>query len=271
MGKEVFMQKNVFFIGLGNMGGAIVNGLIQSQFSSENILFLEPNPEAALKYEQIGLQRVLSFEEGIQKANVIFICVKPQIFNELADSWKVSLDPDNIKLFISIMAGISSEKIKQKLPHQEVLRVMPNLPLTIQKGTIALANDTTSEKNLNVAENLFKNMGTTVQVPEHLMDAVTGLSGSGPAYVFDFIEGLILGGVKMGLDREAAKSLTISTIEGAVGLFKNSNQEATSLIEMVSSPGGTTVAGLQILKDNSFREILTKTVEAATQRSKELG
>ena len=169
------------------------------------------------------------------------------------------------------MAGIPSTTLKNELGSHEVLRVMPNLPLTVGKGAIALSADFVSEETLVLAESIFKNVGNTVRVQESWMDAVTGLSGSGPAYVFEFIEGLIMGGVKMGLTRAAAKELVLATLEGSLELLKQSSKEPQALTAMVSSPGGTTIAGLQVLEEKAFRGLLMRTVEAATQRSKELG
>jgi pyrroline-5-carboxylate reductase len=208
------------------------------------------------------------------------LCVKPQIFSQLPANWikEFQLQANVLKLpnienktVISIMAGVTKEKIRQSIGDTEIVRIMPNLPLTVGKGTIALATDRVSEETLAFAESIFASVGTTCRVQESWMDAVTGLSGSGPAYVFEFIEGLIRGGVSMGLSREAASKLAISTVEGSVALLKESKKSPADLSAMVSSPGGTTIAGLEVLENNSFRGTLMETVKAATKRSKELG
>lgn len=265
------MTQKIFFIGVGNMGGAILKGLLQAKKSPQDILFFEPNDLTAKEYESLGALRVSSFEEGIKQVETAFICVKPQIFKTVISSWKKDLSNQPQKIFISIMAGISSPSLKNELSPHEVLRVMPNLPLTVGKGAIALSIDHVSETTLALAESIFKNVGITVRVQESLMDAVTGLSGSGPAYVFEFIEGLIMGGVKMGLTRAAAKELALATLEGSLELLKQSGKEPQALTAMVSSPGGTTIAGLQVLEEKAFRGLLMRSVEAATLRSKELG
>ena len=265
------MTQKIFFIGVGNMGGAILKGLLQAKKSPQDILFFEPNDLTAKEYESFGALRVSSFAEGINEAETAFICVKPQIFNTVVSSWKKDLQQVSKKVFISIMAGIPSTTLKNELGSHEVLRVMPNLPLTVGKGAIALSADFVSEETLVLAESIFKNVGNTVRVQESWMDAVTGLSGSGPAYVFEFIEGLIMGGVKMGLTRAAAKELVLATLEGSLELLKQSSKEPQALTAMVSSPGGTTIAGLQVLEEKAFRGLLMRTVEAATLRSKELG
>lgn len=272
-------QRSIFFIGAGNMGGAILKGLVRAGYPVQQISFFEPSDSVASALETLGVKRVHKFSEGYGNADVLLLCVKPQIFSKLPAVWNEELQNkqnDSLpgidkKTVISIMAGVTKEKIRQSIGNTEIVRIMPNLPLTVGKGTIALASDGVSEETLTFAESIFDSVGTTCRVQESWMDAVTGLSGSGPAYVFEFIEGLIRGGVSMGLSREAASKLAISTVEGSVALLKESKKSPADLSAMVSSPGGTTIAGLEVLENNSFRGTLMETVKAATKRSKELG
>lgn len=272
-------QRSIFFIGAGNMGGAILKGLVRTGYPVQQISFFEPSDSVASALETLGVKRVHKFSEGFGNADVLLLCVKPQIFSKLPAVWNEELQNkqnDSLpgiekKTVISIMAGVTKEKIRQSIGNTEIVRIMPNLPLTVGKGTIALASDGVSEETLTFAESIFDSVGTTCRVQESWMDAVTGLSGSGPAYVFEFIEGLIRGGVSMGLSREAASKLAISTVEGSVALLKESKKSPADLSAMVSSPGGTTIAGLEVLENNSFRGTLMETVKAATKRSKELG
>lgn len=272
-------QRSIFFIGAGNMGGAILKGLVRAGYPVQQISFFEPSDSVASALETLGVKRVHKFSEGFGNADVLLLCVKPQIFSKLPAVWNEELQNkqnDSLpgiekKTVISIMAGVTKEKIRQSIGNTEIVRIMPNLPLTVGKGTIALASDGVSEETLTFAESIFDSVGTTCRVQESWMDAVTGLSGSGPAYVFEFIEGLIRGGVSMGLSREAASKLAISTVEGSVALLKESKKSPADLSAMVSSPGGTTIAGLEVLENNSFRGTLMETVKAATKRSKELG
>ena len=273
-------KPSIFFVGAGNMGGAILNGLLKANYPATQLSFLEPADAIAETFENAGVKRVKTFAEGYNNAEVLLLCVKPQIFSKLPANWIKEfqlqanvLNLPNIenKTVISIMAGVTKEKIRQSIGDTEIVRIMPNLPLTVGKGTIALATDGVSEETLDFAESIFASVGTTCRVQESWMDAVTGLSGSGPAYVFEFIEGLIRGGVSMGLSREAASKLAISTVEGSVALLKESKKSPADLSAMVSSPGGTTIAGLEVLENNSFRGTLMETVKAATKRSKELG
>ena len=261
------------------MGGAILKGLVRAGYPVQQISFFEPSDSVASALETLGVKRVHKFSEGYGNADILLLCVKPQIFSKLPAVWNEELQnkqndslPDiEKKTVISIMAGVTKEKIRQSIGNTEIVRIMPNLPLTVGKGTIALASDGVSEETLTFAESIFDSVGTTCRVQESWMDAVTGLSGSGPAYVFEFIEGLIRGGVSMGLSREAASKLAISTVEGSVALLKESKKSPADLSAMVSSPGGTTIAGLEVLENNSFRGTLMETVKAATKRSKELG
>ena len=273
------MDKKIFFVGTGNMGGAILRGLLSAGTAANNIFFLEPNDKAAETYTALGCVRKSSFADGVSAADVTFLCVKPQIFKLVSAEWNSSMsaimsmsDIKTEKTFISIMAGVKRESLIAALGRRnQVLRVMPNLPLTVGRGTVALATDGVSEDTLKTAEEIFGTIGVTCRVTESLMDAVTGLSGSAPAYVFEFIEGLTRGGVKAGLTRDVALKLTLGTIEGAVELVKQSGKSPSDLCAMVCSPGGTTIAGVDALEEGAFRSTLIKAVVAGTNRSKELG
>ncbi len=272
-------SENIFFVGAGNMGGAILRGLLTAGYPAQKISFFEPNESLAQQIEKLGAVKKKSFADGYAQANVLILCTKPQIFNKLPNAWKnelgiASMDSFpkwNEKKCISIMAGVTRQRLIENLGDGEILRVMPNLPLTVGKGTVALATDGVLEETLALAETIFNTVGTTCRVQESLLDAVTGLSGSAPAYVFEFIEGLVRGGVKMGLSRDIALQLTLGTIEGSVELVKQSGKSPADLCAMVCSPAGTTIAGIQELEKAGFRSTLMKTVEAGTKRSKELG
>ena len=266
------MNTTIFFAGTGNMGGAILRGLLNAGTDAKNIFFFDPSDKAAEAVSALGCVRVKSFAEGIEKANVTFLCVKPQIFKLVAAEWKAAAAPASNKTFISIMAGVTRKNLIDVLGEEhQVLRVMPNLPLTVGKGSVGLATDGVSEETLKIAEEIFGNIGVTCRVAESLMDAVTGLSGSAPAYVFEFIEGLTRGGVKAGLTRDVALKLALGTIEGSVELVKQSGKSPSDLCAMVCSPAGTTIAGIDALEEGAFRSTLIKAVVAGTNRSKELG
>lgn len=268
------MSQRIAFAGAGNMGGAILRGLLQAGHNPQDVLFFEPFESTAKSVADLGAVRYSDFGKMANEADVLFLCVKPQIFKAVASEWNASAQSNTSKPeIISIMAGVSRQKILDALnfAHGDVVRVMPNLPLTVGKGAIAIASDGVSQESLEVAKELLSTVGITVTVGENLIDAVTGLSGSAPAYVFEFIEGLVRGGVKMGLTRPVAMQLTLATIEGSVELLKKSGKDTGELSAMVSSPAGTTIAGVQVLEDAGLRGTLMHTVEAATLRSQALG
>ena len=267
------MDKKIFFAGTGNMGGAILRGLLKAGSDPKSIFFFDPSDTAAEAVTALGCVRVASFAEGIKAADVTFLCVKPQIFKKVSDEWnKAASALADPKTFISIMAGVARNALVAVLGERnQVLRVMPNLPLTVGRGTVALATDGVNEETLTTAEQIFGTVGVTCRVSESLMDAVTGLSGSAPAYVFEFIEGLTRGGVKAGLTRDVALKLALGTIEGSVELVKQSGKSPSDLCAMVCSPAGTTIAGVDALEEGGFRSSLIKAVVAGTNRSKELG
>ena len=267
------MSEKIFFAGTGNMGGAILRGLLKAGTNPSTIFFFDPSDKAAAEVTALGCVRVASFAEGINKADVTFLCVKPQIFKLVAAEWKAAAAAEKAtKTFVSIMAGVTREALIEVLGEKnQILRVMPNLPLTVGKGSVGLATDGVTEETLAIAEKIFGNIGVTCRVAESLMDAVTGLSGSAPAYVFEFIEGLTRGGVKAGLTRDVALKLALGTIEGSVELVKQSGKSPSDLCAMVCSPAGTTIAGINALEEGAFRSTLIKAVVAGTDRSKELG
>lgn len=269
------MTRKIAFAGAGNMGGAILRGLLSAGKNPGEILFYEPFEKTAKPIEELGAVRYDDFGKMASDADVIFLCVKPQVFGSVAEEWSKSTQGKCASRpeIVSIMAGVSRRKIIDALDfeHGDVVRVMPNLPLTVGKGAIAIATDGVSAESLETAKELLETVGAVVTVSESLIDAVTGLSGSAPAYVFEFVEGLVRGGVKMGLSRPVAMELTLATIEGSVELLKKSGKGTGELSAMVSSPAGTTIAGVQVLEDAGFRGTLMRTVEAATLRSQALG
>ena len=258
------MSEKIFFAGTGNMGGAILRGLLKAGTNPSTIFFFAPSDKAAAEVTALGCVRVASFAEGINKADVTFLCVKPQIFKLVSAEWKAAAAAEKTsKTFVSIMAGVTRKALIEVLGEKnQILRVMPNLPLTVGKGSVGLATDGVTEETLAIAEKIFGNIGVTCRVAESLMDAVTGLSGSAPAYVFEFIEGLT---------RDVALKLALGTIEGSVELVKQSGKSPSDLCAMVCSPAGTTIAGINALEEGAFRSTLIKAVVAGTDRSKELG
>jgi pyrroline-5-carboxylate reductase len=257
---------NIFFVGAGNMGGAILCALAEKN-NAESIFFYEPNEEQAKKIEEKSkAKKISSIQEGFSKADIVFLCVKPQVFAEIRKGEKFFAPT-----IVSIMAGIPISALNTAFPKSAIVRTMPNIAVVAKKGTVAIATDGVPEATLQIIENLFSACASTVRVLESQMDAVTGLSGSGPAFAFQFIEAMAMGGVKMGLQRDIAIKLAISTVCGSAEMLKQTALNPGELTANVCSPAGTTIAGLQELETRAFKGTVMAAVEAATKRSAELG
>lgn len=267
---------NILFLGTGNMGGGILRGLLTKQVvPAGQIAIVEPSDSFAEEYTKQGVKRFASAEEAFGWADVALLCIKPQIFKVVSGEWRLALQKSGKRPeFISVMAGVTSLSIQEALGNQltlSVLRTMPNLPMAIGQGTVALSSDTAPAGLVEKGKAIFSPVATTVVVNESQLDAVTALAGSGPAWVFQFIEGLAQAGVRVGLTRDASLAMALSTIEGSVAMVKQSGKSPTDLTAAVCSPGGTTICGVQALEEGAFRATIMKAVEAAYNRSKELG
>ena len=204
-----------------------------------------------------------------QQCEIIFLAVKPQIMPLVLKELSGKLDGD--RLVVSIAAGITLNQLTNGLQTTRVVRVMPNTPCLVGMGACgyALAEGAT-ERDREMLSKLLAAVGVASEVGEHLLDAVTGLSGSGPAYIYTIIEALSDGGVHMGLPRTIATELAVQTVRGAAEMVSSTSQHPAVLREQVTSPGGTTIAGLKALEEGGLRSALIAAVESATQRSKEL-
>lgn len=267
---------NVLFLGTGNMGGAILRGLLTQQVvPAHQLAMVEPHEAFALDFTKQGVQRFTDVADAFAWADLVLLCVKPQIFRNVAPEWRVALQKSGKRPgIISVMAGVTVTSIQDALANAltlDVLRTMPNLPMSVGKGTVALASDQCSADLVKQGVAIFAPVAATSQVPESQLDAVTALAGSGPAWVFQFIEGLAQAGVLAGLSRETSLSMALSTIEGSVALIRESGKSPADLTAAVCSPGGTTIHGLKALEEGAFRAVVMSAVEAAYKRSKELG
>ncbi len=258
------------FIGAGKMATAIVKGLISNGFSKDDIAVYDIAENAIAEFAKVTeISGNNDVENLIANSDTIVLAVKPQYMERAVKDYK-SLLKD--KLIISIAAGVKIDSIQKMCGAENVIRVMPNTPALVGEGASAYAiSKTVSKQDAEFAEKFLNSFGKVVSVPENLLDAVTGLSGSGPAYVFDFIQGLADGGVKEGLPRDIALQLAAQTVFGAAKLMIETGEHPAVLKDMVTSPGGTTAAGLATLEKNAFKGTLIETVSAATNRSKELG
>jgi pyrroline-5-carboxylate reductase len=266
-------RKVIGFIGTGNMGEALIAGLLKAKFTT---------PEQIMAFDADGERlRFIQKKYGIKKASdnnylssqcdPLLLCVKPQLMKEVIEEMADSLDPS--KLLISIAAGVPLYAIETYARKQlRLIRVMPNINVLVQEGASAIASgNLATDEDLKLAKAIFDCVGRSITIHEPLMDAVTGLSGSGPAYVFLIIEALTDAGVHLGMTRAQALTLVTQTVMGSVKLLSDTGEHPALLREKVTSPGGTTAAGLYKLEEGGLRKILIDAVLAATQKSKELG
>ncbi|OLB42929.1 MAG: pyrroline-5-carboxylate reductase [Candidatus Rokubacteria bacterium 13_2_20CM_2_64_8] len=265
--------KKVGFIGSGNMGEALIKGLTAANVVRGEMIWASDVRGDRLK-EIAGTYGIKLAPDNlhlVREADVVIMAVKPQIMapvlREIASVFS------RRKLMISLAAGVSTESIRASLGKDgRLIRVMPNTPALVLEGVTAIAKAEGLEpEDMDVAGEIFSAVGRVVVLDESLMDAVTGLSGSGPAYVALVIESLADGGVKMGLDRITAMTLATQTVLGAAKLLRETRLHPGALKDMVSSPGGTSIAGVAALEEGGIRTTFIKAVERATQRSKELG
>jgi pyrroline-5-carboxylate reductase len=206
----------------------------------------------------------------VRRADVVILAVKPQILGAVLDEIAPATPG---KLLISVAAGVSTSEIRRHLPPgTRMIRVMPNTPALVLEGATAIAHaDGLGDGDLDTARQIFEAVGRAVILDEEMMDAVTGLSGSGPAYIALVVEALADGGVRVGLDRKTAMTLAMQTVLGSARLLIDTGMHPGQLKDMVSSPGGTTIAGIHTLEIGGLRRTLIDAVERATQRSRELG
>lgn len=254
------------------MAEAILAGLLKSKTATpSNIILSDPSEKRLLHLKKnYKAKTTKSNIEAVNSATIILLAVKPQVMPDVLEEIKGSITSGH--LVISIAAGIKISFIKSFLgKNSKVIRVMPNTPALVGMGISAIASDKrVLSSDLSKAQIILNAVGKTVLLDERYLDAVTGLSGSGPAYFFLIIEALIEAGVAAGLSRAVSKELVIETAKGAVCLLQETGKSPAELREMVTSPGGTTVAGLKVLEEGALRSTIIKAVEAATARSKEL-
>lgn len=263
------MSVKLGVIGGGVMGGAIVSCLLdRGTYQSSEILISEPTLSQREVLQQMYGVQVTDDNNLAAMAPVLLLAIKPQIFETVV----AKLSQPAADLVISILAGVSIAQLERGFPDRAVVRAMPNTPATVGMGITALAaGNRVSAEQLELATQIFQAVGEVIPVPESMMDAVTGLSGSGPAYVAIAIEALADGGVAAGLPRQIADRLALQTVLGTAGLIKESHLHPAQLKDRVTSPGGTTIAGVRELERSGFRSALIEAVMAAANRSRELG
>ncbi|MBW2181848.1 MAG: pyrroline-5-carboxylate reductase [Deltaproteobacteria bacterium] len=278
------ITSKIGFIGAGNMGEALVGALIKSNITEPKYIYASDASEKKLKNmsKEYGIHIRNDNFKLFLECDIIILAVKPQQMSQVLSEISGNVD-DKLprkKLIISIAAGVSirrlenllykrlNEKNQKKLP---IVRVMPNTPALVLAGVSGMsANKFTSRNDINVSKTILESAGEVIEFDEKDLDAVTAVSGSGPAYIFYFIESMITGGTKAGLSLINSEKLTLETVKGAVKLLEESNDSAETLRKKVASPGGTTEAALRVLEKTSVKASIVKAIAAAKKRSKEL-
>ncbi len=267
------LDKTVAFLGAGNMAGALIRGLLAAKvLRPDQVLCTDVRkPRLEELKQKFGVRVIATNEEATRLADVVVLATKPQVFDRLLPEVRAGLRADT--LVVSIAAGIPMSAIESHLPHRtRVVRTMPNTPALVDAGATAIAPGAhATEDDVALVRALFDSVGVTVVLDENLLDAVTGLSGSGPAYIFLIIEALADAGVKVGLHRESALLLAAQTVLGSAKLLLETGEHPGKLKDMVTSPGGTAIAGLHTLEAGGLRTTLINAVETATARARQLG
>jgi pyrroline-5-carboxylate reductase len=265
-------DKRIGFIGGGNMAEALIKGLLAGGVPATSIYVAEPYAERSnFLAERYAVRCGDANTAVVADSDIVILAIKPQVAENVLKGLR-NIETAG-KLFISIMAGVKIAAIEGAFPGEvRVVRVMPNTPALVLEASSAIACGAfASPEDISVALSIFELVGKAWQLEEKLMDAVTGLSGSGPAYVLTFIEALSDAGVKNGLPRDVATGLAAQTVFGTAKLLLETHEHPAVLRDKVTSPGGTTIAGLHALEKAGFRGTLINAVDAATARSRELG
>ncbi|MGB7444848.1 MAG: pyrroline-5-carboxylate reductase [Coleofasciculaceae cyanobacterium] len=264
-------------IGGGVMGESLLSRIITQQlYCADQVLVSEPQaPRRQLLAKKYGVKVTSDNREVAALSDILLLAIKPQVFEAVATDL-IEIESDNQTegkpLVISILAGVSLPKLEEAFAGKPVIRAMPNTPATVGAGITAIsAGKVVTSNQMAQARAIFSAVGEVVEVPESLLDAVTGLSGSGPAYVAIMIEALADGGVAAGLPRAVASQLALSTVLGTAQLLSSSELHPAQLKDQVTSPGGTTIAGVSQLERSGFRSAVIEAVQAACRRSQELG
>lgn len=260
------------FIGGGNMASALVKGLIHSGFAADRIVVSDVDAaRLSSLHDKHGVRTTTDSVLLVKETDVVVLSVKPQVIDRVLATIGKEVRAD--QLIVSVAAGVPIAAMEARFPAgTRVVRTMPNTPATALAGATAISAGTSAtEEDLAIAHAMFSAVGRVVTLDESLLDAVTGLSGSGPAYVFLMIEALADGGVKVGLHRDTALLLAAQTVYGSAKLLLDTGEHPGRLKDMVTSPGGTAIAGLHTLESGGLRRTLIDAVEAATNRAIALG
>lgn len=266
------IERKVGFIGAGVMAEALTRGMLESEVARARDLYAaDPSSHRREIFrEMIGQNTFAQNGEVVERCAVIVLAVKPGMLPTVADDIGPEVGTEH--LVVSIVPGVTLNWLHDRLETTRIIRVMPNTPALVEQGAAAFCRGArVNDADASVVRQMLTAVGTCEEVDEKLMDAVTGLSGSGPAYVYMMIEALSDGGVKMGLPRRTATRLAAQTLRGAAEMVLDSTMHPGALKDQVTTPGGTTIAAVHALEKAGLRSALIDAVETATQRSRELG
>ncbi|MBE6876736.1 MAG: pyrroline-5-carboxylate reductase [Ruminococcus sp.] len=264
-------KMKIGFIGAGNMGSAIMKGIIGCELSQNMEVFaFDPASEKLAELEKCGIHACVSGLEVMQKCKYVFLAVKPQMFEQVLDQIKDGTTQDTV--FVSIAAGITAEYIRSKtLPDAKVVLVMPNTPLLLGAGASALAkSEPTTDEEFQTVCSIFNACGISAQLPENKMKEIIAINGSSPAFIYLFAKAFVDYAGKEGISQDVALPLFAQSLIGSAKMLTDSGYSVDELIKMVSSPGGTTLAGLEELYQGKLEETVDKACTACTKRAYEL-
>ncbi|MBI5245457.1 MAG: pyrroline-5-carboxylate reductase [Elusimicrobia bacterium] len=265
-------KKRIAVVGAGHIGTALMGGLLKAKLLPPSSLMASRRDAAALEElrKSLGVRVETDNRKALRAADILLLCVKPQQAAAVLD--EIAPDVREDLLVLSVMAGITTESICKRLGKPvPVVRAMPNTPVLVDEGATALAKGLhAGEEHLKAASAIFGAVGRVEIVAENLMDAVTGLSGSGPVYIYMVIEAMTDGGVKMGIARDVARRLSAQTVFGAAKMVRDTGKHPAILKDEVTTPGGTAIAAVHELESKGLRTVLIDAVVTATQRSREL-
>ncbi len=264
--------KRIGFIGSGAIAEALISGIITAGLVLPSQIVVSDISKERLRYmkEKYAIDTVLRIEEVVKEVNLLFLTVKPQVVPSVLAT--ISPLASTATLVVSVAAGITIQLLQNKLPGVPIVRVMPNTPVAVGEGMSVLAlGEYAGKENAELVLAIFSAVGKAIIMEESCMDAVTGLSGSGPGYAFVLIDALADAGVRVGLSRQDSIVMVAQTLLGAAKMVLETGEHPAKLRDMVASPGGTTIAGIHVLEQRGVRAALIDAVQAGTQRSQAMG
>ena len=268
----MLQNKKVGFIGSGAIAEALISGIIKAGLITPDQIIVNDINQSRLDYMQkkFGVHTTLNLQEFVKEVNILFLTIKPQVIHTVLDAMAPFIT--TATLVVSVVAGVTTRILQEKMPCVPIIRVMPNTPVAVGEGMSVIAlGEYAGKENGELVLTIFSSVGKALMMDESAMDAVTGLSGSGPGYAFVLIDALSDAGVGVGLSRQNAVIMAAQTLLGAAKMVLETGEHPAKLRDMVTSPGGTTIAGIHVLEQRGVRAALMDAVQAATKCSQDMG